>query len=136
VIRRLVFQERLDPSTLNWRNFNVAEVNGEVIGIAQVKPYADCREFGSLVVQPAFRAQGVGAQLIAAALACEAGPVYLLCRDTREAYYAKFGFQRIDPAQAPETLRRKLGFSRWFQAFGVRVICMLREPQPIAHQCL
>jgi hypothetical protein len=29
-----------------------AEEDGAIVGIAQVKPYRDCREFGSLVVLP------------------------------------------------------------------------------------
>jgi N-acetylglutamate synthase-like GNAT family acetyltransferase len=126
-ILKLILQERLDPSTLDWRNFNVAEVNGEIAGIAQVKPYADCREFGSLAVRPQFRRQGVGAALIAAALAAERGDVYLLCVQGRVPYYAKFGFKVIEANDAPGTLRRKLAVARLFAAFGVRVVCMRRK---------
>jgi N-acetylglutamate synthase-like GNAT family acetyltransferase len=126
-ILKLILQERLDPSTLDWRNFNVAEVNGGVAGIAQVKPYRDCREFGSLAVLPGFRRQGVGAALIEAALAAERGDVYLLCAQGRVPYYAKFGFKVIETDDAPRTLRRKLAVARLFAAFGVRVVPMRRE---------
>jgi amino-acid N-acetyltransferase len=125
-IRKMVLREGLDPSTLDWRNFNVAEVNGEVTGIAQVKPYRDCREFGSLAVLPRFRRQGVGAALIEAALAAEQGDVYLLCRDERAPYYSKFGFRIIAPNEAPRTLQRKLRVARLFVVFGARVVCMKR----------
>jgi N-acetylglutamate synthase-like GNAT family acetyltransferase len=126
-IRKMIFREGLDPSTLDWRNFNVAEVNGEIAGIAQVKPYRDCREFGSLAVRPQFRRQGVGAALIKASLVQESGDVYLLCVQGRVPYYAKFGFEGIEANDAPRTLRRKLAVARLFAAFGVRVVCMRRE---------
>jgi N-acetylglutamate synthase-like GNAT family acetyltransferase len=127
IIRRLIREERLDPTSRDWRHFNVAELNGEVIGIAQIKPYSDCREFGSLVVRRQHRSRGIAGQLIEATLAGERGDVYLLCRDSREAYYSRFGFRRIEPSEAPRTLRYKLGFSRLFDVFGVRIICMLRR---------
>jgi N-acetylglutamate synthase-like GNAT family acetyltransferase len=125
-ILKMILREGLDPSTLDWRNFNVAEVNGEIAGIAQVKPYRDCREFGSLAVLPQFRRQGVGAALVKAGLARERGDLYLLCRIERVPYYAKFGFRAIAPDDAPRTLQRKLRLTRLFAAFGVSVVCMKR----------
>jgi N-acetylglutamate synthase-like GNAT family acetyltransferase len=127
IIRRLVLREGLDPTTLRWANFIVAEDDsGAVAGIAQIKPYCDCREFGSLVVRPEFRRQGVGALLIEHALRGEAGDVYLLCGIHRVPYYRKFGFLEIAPAQAPRTLRCKLSFAGLFSLFGVKVACMKR----------
>jgi N-acetylglutamate synthase-like GNAT family acetyltransferase len=127
IIRWLVLREGLDPTTLRWRNFIVAQdATGAIAGIAQIKPYRDCREFGSLVVQPAFRRQGVGALLVEHALAGEAGEVHLLCGIHRVPYYRKFGFVEIPRDEAPLTLRRKLGLARLFRVFGVRVACMKR----------
>lgn len=127
IIRRMVLREGLDPSTLRWQNFIVAQDEaGRIAGIAQIKPYKDCREFGSLVVQPAFRRQGVGALLIEHALAGEKGDVYLLCGMHRVPYYRKHGFVEISREDAPGTLRRKLGFARLFGIFGVKVACMKR----------
>lgn len=135
-IRRLVIAERLDPTMLDWENFIVAEEEGTIVGIAQVKPYRDCREFGSLVVHPAHRRRGIGATLIEAALARERGEVYLLCAAPLASYYARFGFREIAPDEAPATLRRKLRLSRLFVLFGVRVVCMRREAQSPAPQSL
>lgn len=133
-IRRLVIAERLDPTMLDWENFIVAEEEGTIVGIAQVKPYRDCREFGSLVVHPAHRRRGIGTMLIEAALARERGEVYLLCAAPLASYYARFGFRAIAPAEAPTTLRRKLRLSRLFALFGVHVVCMRREAQSSAPQ--
>ena len=121
----MVLREGLDPSTLRWQNFIVAQDEAGVIaGIAQIKPYTDCREFGSLVVQPEYRRQGVGAMLIEHALAGEAGDVYLLCGVHRVPYYSKFGFVEIAHDAAPGTLRRKLGFVKLLVIFGVKIACM------------
>jgi N-acetylglutamate synthase-like GNAT family acetyltransferase len=128
IIRRLVLREGLDPTTLRWLNFIVAQDEaGTVAGFAQIKPYKDCREFGSLVVRSEFRRQGVGAMLIEHALAGEAGDVYLLCGNHRVPYYRKFGFVEIEREQAPRTLRRKLSLVRPFSIFGVKVACMRRD---------
>jgi amino-acid N-acetyltransferase len=131
-IRRLVLEARLDPSWLDWRHFNVAETNGEVVGVAQIKPHPDCREFGSFVVSREHRGHGVGAHLLESTLSGEHGEVFLICRDALAGYYAKFGFRTVAPSQAPRTLRRKIDFARVFRIFGVRVICMRRPPQPEA----
>lgn len=123
----MVLRAGLDPTTLRWQNFFIAhDAAGAIAGIAQIKPYTDCREFGSLVVVPHHRRQGVGAMLVEHALAGESGDVFLLCGVQRVPYYRKFGFVVIDRADAPRTLRRKLGFAGLFSVFGVKVACMKR----------
>ncbi len=127
IIRRLIRQEGLDPTSLNWRNFLVAEdPAGRVIGIGQVKPLPGARELGSLVVVPEYRQQGVGAALIHALLAREKGPLYLLCGNHRVPYYQKFGFRPIGWRDAPWAIRAKLLPSLAFRLFGVRVVAMKR----------
>ncbi len=125
-IWRMVFAARLDPTSLDWRNFIVAVDDAKVVGIAQVKPYADCRELGSLMVEPAYRKRGIGGRLIETLLRRERGEVYLLCASTLAPYYAKFGFVVIDGRQAPATLRRKLRFAALFRLVGARVVAMKR----------
>ena len=122
----MVFAERLDPTSLNWRNFIVAADGREIIGIAQIKPHSDCREFGSLIVKPAYRRRGIGRQLVEALLSKEAGEVYLLCAVRRVPYYRQFGFEVIDNAQAPLTLRRKLRLVALLRFAGVHVVAMKR----------
>jgi N-acetylglutamate synthase-like GNAT family acetyltransferase len=119
-----ILRERLDPSTLNWRNFIVAVDNGEIVGMAQVKPYSDCREFGSLAVKPSHRNRGIGGQLVQALIEREPSDVYLVCRDVRAPYYRKFGFGQIHLNDAPRTLQWKLRLGQLFKAFGVEIVCM------------
>lgn len=127
LVRRMIARAHLDPSSLKWRNFLLAEIDGRVIGCGQVKPYPDCRELGSLVVQPPFRGQGIAAALIRALLERETGEVYLMGRDVMATYYAKFGFEEIAPHDAPPTIRRKLRFTGLFQVLlGIRIVAMRR----------
>ena len=126
-IRRLVRAERLDPTSLRWPNFLVAEEDGAIIGIGQVKPYSGGRELGSLVVLPAHRHQGVGSLIVRALIEREQGELFLFCQRRLEPYYERFGFRRAGRHQLRGTLRRKYLFARVFRLFGVNVIAMKRE---------
>ena len=71
---------RLDPTTrLHFEHALVAEVDGEVVGVGQIKHHPGCQELGSLVVLPEYRRQGIAAQLIAALEAEAERPLYLIC---------------------------------------------------------
>ena len=67
VIRKMVFAENLDPTSLKWQNFLVAELVGSIVGIGQVRKHRGCRELGSLVVLKEYRRKGIGRMLMAAA---------------------------------------------------------------------
>lgn len=127
MLRGIISGAHLDPTHLRWQNFVVAEWVGQIAGIAQIKPYRDCREFGSLVVLAEFRKRGIAAALIEHCLASEHGRIYLMCRDNMESFYARWGFQRISFADAPRTLRRKLAVTAVMRLFGIRLICMRRD---------
>jgi N-acetylglutamate synthase-like GNAT family acetyltransferase len=134
-ILSMMVREGLDPSTRDWRNFIVAvddakadAQSDEIVGMAQIKPYTDCHEFGSLTVRPSHREQGIGGRLVRALVEKEPGDVWLLCRDTRVPYYTKFGFAPMDHRDAPKTLQRKLRIARLFGVFGVKVVCMRLSP--------
>lgn len=128
-IRALVRSESLDPTSLDWRNFLVAEdEGGQIVGIGQVKPLPGARELGSLVVVPAWRGRGVGAAIINALMARETGPLYLLTRDTRVPYYARFGFRVAGWRDLPWVIRGKLLIPQLFRLFGIRIVAMKRMP--------
>ncbi len=129
-IKQMIRDQHLDPTALDWSHFWVAEMNGEIVGIGQVRPYPKCRELGSLVVKAPYRGTGVGARLMNALLERESGDVYLECQVKNEAYYSRFGFKRIPWFQAPPPL--------WYKALiggvllrvvGIRIIAMKREYQ-------
>ena len=122
----MIREARLDPTSLKWSNFLVAEVDAQLVGIAQMKPYVDCREFGSFVVRREWRSQGVGQQLIKTLLAQEVGDVYLMCEQHMLPYYRKFNFRQIGFGAAPRTLKIKLVVTAPARLFGIRMVCMKR----------
>lgn len=124
-IRQMVRAEGLDPSALHWSHFVMAECDGEIAGIGQMRPYPKCRELGSLVVKAAYRQQGVGAVIVNALLEQETGDVYLECEGSKEAYYRRFGFERIAWWRAPMPLKLKAGAGQIVgPLFGFRVVTM------------
>ncbi len=130
LIRQWVRDEQLDPTALHWSQFLVAEVEGEIVGIGQVRPHRRCRELGSLIVRQDYRRRGIGAQIVAALLAAEPGDVYLECLGEMAAYYARFGFEPLPWRQAPLPLKLKAGLGSLIgRLFGYRVVTM-RRPRP------
>lgn len=125
-IKRMVRGAGLDPTLLRWENFLVAEKDGNVVGIGQVKPYRGARELGSLVVLKAYRRQGIGAAIIRVLVEREPGALFLLCRDRLESYYARFGFRRVGLRDLRGAVRLKYAFALLGRAAGVRVIAMRR----------
>jgi amino-acid N-acetyltransferase len=127
MIKAMIREARLDPTSLKWQNFTVAESDRQIVGIAQVKPFADCREFGSFVVRSEWRSQGVGKLLIEAVLARETGDVYLMCNAPMMTYYRNYNFEPIGVGTAPGMLRLKLLVTFLLRLFGVRIVCMQRR---------
>jgi N-acetylglutamate synthase-like GNAT family acetyltransferase len=106
-IRRIVWRAGINPMGLHWPRFLVAEQDGQIIGVAQVKPHRDgSRELASLAVIPAHRGRGVGRALIHTLQADQAPPLYLMCEARLGGYYPRFGFQPIDPPTMPPYFRR------------------------------
>jgi len=124
-IRQMVRDEHLDPSALDWSHFLVAEENGEIAGIGQIRPYPKCRELGSLVVKAPYRGTGVGALLVNALLERELSDVYLECQIKNESYYNRFGFRRVTWYQTPPPLKYKAFIgSVLLRVLGIHIIAM------------
>lgn len=129
IIKQFVREAELDPTSLHWSHFIVAEKQGKIVGIGQIRPYKNCRELGSLVVLEAFRNQGLGKQIIEALLAEEPGTVYLECLQSMRSYYQKFGFEEIGWWQAPMPLRLKSVIGKMVvRLIGQRLTVMRRFP--------
>jgi N-acetylglutamate synthase-like GNAT family acetyltransferase len=126
-IRQMVQAEHLDPTSIRWQNFLLAEHDGRVVGIGQIRPYPNCPELGSLVVHREFQGQGIGGMLIEALLTRESGVVYLECRRPLESYYSRFGFEEIPWWRAPMPLKLKSGLGNILgRLFGIRIAVMRR----------
>lgn len=108
-IRRMVRAARLNPLSLDWRQFIVArDEKGVVRGCGQVKHHRDgSRELASLVVEPGWRRQGIAGRIIQAIQTNEPPPLWLTCRSGLIPYYQRFGFIEITtPEDMPPYFRR------------------------------
>ena len=121
-IRAWVWRAGLNPINLSWRNFVVAEVEGQIVGLGQLRPHADgSLELASLVVSPAHRGRGIGSQIVRALLASRRGPIYLFCENALQPYYTRLGFQPLQPADLPPALARMHRMARWLMRLASAV---------------
>jgi GNAT superfamily N-acetyltransferase len=142
-ITRIGRSSPITPFGLRWRRFLVAEDHenqGRIVGMGQVKRHGDgSRELASIAVIKGYRHKGVASAIINALLAREAGALYLVCRDSLETFYNRFGFvtvgrEELSPyfrrlariANPPRFLRRLWGMG------DTRVLFMKRVASPAA----
>jgi len=129
-IRRFVREARLNPMSLNWPNFIMAEDGGGVVGVGQVKKHGDgSRELASIVVVPARQGQGIGSAVIKTLLASNAGVVlHLTCRSQLQGYYERFGFRRLNQDDYPPYFRRLIPVVNLVGRLrGLQILVMRRE---------
>lgn len=114
-IRALVRQARVNPLGIKWPNFMVAEIDGQIIGIGQLKVHRDgSRELASIAVQKAYRRQGIASMIIRELLDGEEGTLYLMCLEKMEGFYQGFGFRRATGAALTRDLARIDRLNRYF----------------------
>jgi N-acetylglutamate synthase-like GNAT family acetyltransferase len=130
----LIHQAKISPRNLHWERFLVAEENGQIVGVRQVKVHSQgTREVGSGFVLPQYRHQGISAQLMNEILSREAGTLYLMCRDQWAPYYERFGFRHVDTHQLPPDFLKEYRIGRFitstisiFMKDKIRIIPMKR----------
>jgi N-acetylglutamate synthase-like GNAT family acetyltransferase len=128
-------QAHLNSRNLNWERFLVAEDDGRVVGIRQVRIHsAGTREVGSGFVVPDYRNRGISAQLMNEILSREKGSLYLMCRDKWIPYYEQFGFRQAALHQLPADFAKEYRIGRFITSFlsifrkdKVRIVPMRRE---------
>ncbi|HET7280133.1 MAG TPA: GNAT family N-acetyltransferase [Dermatophilaceae bacterium] len=107
-ITDMVRDARLNPRSLDWDRFVVAEADGELVGVAQMRQHPDgSQELASLVVQPSARGGGVASDLIDALLADRAGQVFMLVDRKFANHYQRWGFRPVAAAGLPRSVRRQ-----------------------------
>ena len=134
-IVHFIRQAHLNSRNLNWERFLVAEEDGRVVGIRQVRIHpAGTREVGSGYVLPEYRNRGISAQLMNEILNREKGTLYLMCRDKWIPYYEQFGFRQAALPQLPADFLKAYRIGRFitsvisiFQKDKIRIIPMRRE---------
>lgn len=126
--QRILRDAHLDPTTpLRFEHTLIAEADGAVVGVGQIKHHTGCQELGSLVVLPEYRSQGIAAQLIAALEAQAERPLYLTCLGHMEPYYARFGFRRIAYGEMPAYFQRRYPLMLIARVLGLRPRVMRKD---------
>ena len=107
-IRAIICTEGLNPLSIHWNNFLLAEDSKHrIAGIGAVKTHSDgSRELASIAVLHEWRGRGVARAVIEALIARESGPLYLTCRDTMTGFYERFGFREIGIGEMTPYFRR------------------------------
>jgi N-acetylglutamate synthase-like GNAT family acetyltransferase len=131
----LIHQAKISPRNLHWEHFLIAEEDGQIAGIRQVKIHSKgTREVGSGYVLPEYRHQGISARLMNEILSRETGTLYLMCRDKWIPYYERFGFRQVPVDQLPTDFRQEYRIStmitRLISAFmkdKIRILPMKRN---------
>jgi N-acetylglutamate synthase-like GNAT family acetyltransferase len=128
-IIRLIKEANLNRMGLKWPNFVVAEEDGAIVGLGQVKSHGDgSRELASIAVVPARQGPGIGSTVIKTLLAREQGVVlHLTCRRELGGYYERFGFRRLVAAEYPPYFRRLIPVINVIvRLFGTQILVMRR----------
>ena len=126
-INRLIKEANLNRMSLKWPNFVVAEEDGAIVGLGQVKPHGDgSRELASIAVVPARQSHGIGSAIIKALLARELGAIlHLTCRRELGGYYERFGFRRLVAAEYPPYFKRLMPIVNVVaRLFGTQILVM------------
>ena len=137
-ITAIVRAARLNPIDILWPRFLVAEEDGRVVGVGQVKPHRDgSRELASIAVIPERQKLGLGSMIVRALIAREHGQLHLMCTAPMAPYYARFGFRRLRSEEMPPYLRRMERVGRIVTSLmlhgHMRPVVMLRAAPPGAH---
>jgi len=134
-INRIIKEAGINPRQLDWQRFLVADDEGKVIAIGQVKPHGDeVRELASLAVIPEHKGQGWGRKMVEALLEQEEGKIFLICKSLLEPYYNRFGFHTLKFKEMPSYYQRLyllanlvLPIMGLFQRRKLRLLVMVKE---------
>lgn len=80
---------------------------GKIVGnvrLIEVEP--DVLVIEDVLVATDKRGNGLGTQLMQAAMNSRGGKLYLACHDERLAWYGRLGFSRIDYEEQPDAVKR------------------------------
>ena len=104
-----------DLNGTHLQHFLIARDGAALAGAVAVQPFGSIGLLRSLVVDPAFRNEGVGKVLVhaAEALACDAGLSSLtLLTTTAASFFDRLGYARIEHDEAPSDVQGSAEFAR------------------------
>jgi amino-acid N-acetyltransferase len=100
-------RDHLDTTVVAWQQ-------GRVVGSAALERYRDGALLRSVAVSQPLQGGGLGRQLTDAAIGLARDlnvPAVFLLTTTAERYFPKFGFERIDRTEVPESVRGSVEFT-------------------------
>jgi N-acetylglutamate synthase-like GNAT family acetyltransferase len=107
-IKELIIRSKLNPTSLDWRNFLIAEsFEGDFVGCGQIKSHADgSKELASLAVREPYRGQGIGKSLIEVLISQNPETLHLMCQSSMGSLYEIYDFEIIETNEMPTYFRR------------------------------
>lgn len=114
-ILELLKDEHLPPDGLldHLATTYVARQHGRIVGSAALEVYDDGALLRSVAVTSALKGRGIGRDLTEAALAAARSlhvPALFLLTTTADAYFPKFGFERIPRSDVPSSVQTSVEF--------------------------
>jgi len=104
----------LDGVSDAFKDFVVAEFNGDIVGVAGLEICCDDALLRSVAVNPAWRSKGVGRALVTRAIANAESrglnALYLLTT-TAEHYFPSLGFSKVERNDVPADVRATKEFT-------------------------
>ena len=138
---RSTIQSVLRSAGLSWRRvqwpgFLVAEDQGQLIGVGQVRPLrGGGRQLARVAVVRERRGEGIGSKVIRALIARESGPLYGICLLEMSSFYEQLGFTIATLHELPAALAMSYVVSRVaapivsaVSSRKFRVVAMKRKP--------
>jgi len=111
-------------------SFVVAEADGTLVGVAGLERCGDNALLRSVAVDPAWRAHGVGQELVTRVIAeAERRGIHglYLLTTTAERYFPRFGFREIGRDDVPEDVRATAEFRSACPASAIVMVRMRAE---------
>ena len=120
-IKKLIREVGINPMSLNWKRFIVAETeDGRFAGCGQLKPHSDGTiELASIAVFPWARNQGLASNIIQKLISKAPRPLYLTCRSPLGVFYQKFGFRIASGNDLPRYFKRVSQFAGLAKALNI-----------------
>src|SRR5687768_2053889 len=93
-IESFIRQAKINLRNLHWEHFRIAEEDGKIVGMRQVKVHKKgTREAASGFVLPEYRSRGISAQLMNEILGREKGTIYLMPAKDGKNIMSNLGFE-------------------------------------------
>jgi len=134
-IKEMVLEEKMNPLFLSPENFVIAEQDGEIFGIGQIRPIDKSWELASLVVKEEARGNGIGTAIVQELLELHqkkfeaegkgVPPVLALTLKETKPFYTRMGWLEQPMSMAPMKMQAEASVGGVVAALtGNSLICV------------